>query len=233
MTSGQSGADKINLSVQRSRDLFATVPQPWHQCIKKRAQLRRRMPAVGIKHMDRRLGAFVLAHQPDQRPAGQRVDRLVAQHASDCRSVSACGWRIGETLIRDACWNSVDATEGFTPEMRCRGRNEAGATNVKPEGVPDATDPLRKGKICNPSLYRTVLLSQSADHAAPARGVAFRNALLRLHVRRTTLNMRSTARCRRAAREKAALNSGSPWAAAPIGAAERGKYIGIRTRPEP
>ena len=34
--------------------------------------------------------------------------------------------------------------------------------------------------------------------------------------------MSSTARCRRAAREKAALNSGSPWAAAPNGAEERG-----------
>jgi hypothetical protein len=32
----------------------------------------------------------------------------------------------------------------------------------------------------------------------------------------------STARCWRAAREKAALNSGSPWAAAPNGAEERG-----------
>ena len=49
-----------------------------------------------------------------------------------------------------------------------------------------------------------------------------------LRVQRTPLTMSSTARCWPAAREKAALNSGSPWAAAPNGAEERGWCAGVR-----
>ena len=44
------------LAVDRAGDLIATVPQTRRQCIKKRAQLRRRMPAIGINHVHRGLG---------------------------------------------------------------------------------------------------------------------------------------------------------------------------------
>src|SRR6185369_2799480 len=83
-----------------------------------------------------------------------------------------------------------------------------------------AADP-DAGKICNPGCYRTVLLSQLVTDVKPAGGCVSHCTIVLARAANAPDN-ESTARCWRAAREKAALNSGSPWAAAPNGAEERG-----------
>ena len=114
------------------------------------------------------------------------------------------------------------------------GRTAGRARNKRQAACPPAkADRSVAGKICNLSRYRTVLLSQLASAPNPGVGRCFAAALLCLRVQQTPLTMSSTARCWRAAREKAALNSGSPWAAAPNGAEERGWCAGVRLRRAP
>src|SRR4029079_7888811 len=91
-----------------------------------------------------------------------------------------------------------------------------------------ATDRAGARRICNPLCYRTVLLSQLANHANNGAWSVFSSALLRLRVRETTLNMKPDREAPASGPREGCLHSGLPGAAAPIGAAERGRCVGDR-----
>ena len=116
-------------------------------------------------------------------------------------------------------------------ESSCRVKRTGGATNgIDTVGFRQRTHEKvrpRAGMICQSDLFRTVLLSQLAKPRGRTR-VLLRHGIALAHASNAAQHEQH-ARCRSAAREKAALTSGSPWAAAPIGAEDEDWCAGVRS----